>query len=140
MVGPNKVFLDYIGNVLPSLGERSVRQVTVYDLAVPQVDITGFDTPDVAHWKGSFDRVTDLLRLALEQITPPTEALRVPVGARSVVFEPAEIAGWIGAALNGNLPLNRRKAALTAIARRELQRRTRARRPVAARPTCCDRR
>ena len=124
VVGPNKVFLDYIGNVLPSLGERSVRQVTVYDLAVPQVDITGLDLPDAAQWKGSFDRVLDLSRLAIEQISPPTEAVRVPVGARSVTFEPEEVAGWIAAALNGNLPLNRRKAALTAIARRELQRRT----------------
>ena len=36
VVGPNKVFLDYIGNVLPSLGERSVQQRTALDLCVPQ--------------------------------------------------------------------------------------------------------
>ena len=29
VVGPNRAFLDYIANVLPSLGERSVRQCTV---------------------------------------------------------------------------------------------------------------
>ena len=37
VVGPNRVFLDYIGNVLPSLGERSVRQSTALDLCVPKV-------------------------------------------------------------------------------------------------------
>ena len=36
VVGPNKVFLDYIGNVLPSLGERSVQQRTALDLCVPR--------------------------------------------------------------------------------------------------------
>ena len=36
VVGPNRAFLDYIGNVLPSLGERSVRQVTVDELCIPR--------------------------------------------------------------------------------------------------------
>ena len=40
VIGPNRAFLDYIGNVLPSLGERSVRQTTVLDLCVPKVPIT----------------------------------------------------------------------------------------------------
>ena len=35
VVGPNRVFLDYIANVLPSLGERSVQQRTVGELAIP---------------------------------------------------------------------------------------------------------
>ena len=36
VVGPNRVFLDYIGNVLPSLGERSVRQCTATRPVRPQ--------------------------------------------------------------------------------------------------------
>ena len=40
VIGPNRAFLDYVGNVLPSLGERSVRQTTVIDLCVPKVDVT----------------------------------------------------------------------------------------------------
>ena len=46
VVGPNRAFLDYIANVLPSLGERSVRQCTALDLCVPKVEITGVDDPD----------------------------------------------------------------------------------------------
>ena len=41
VVGPNRAFLDYISHVLPSLGERSVRQCTVADLCLPKVEITG---------------------------------------------------------------------------------------------------
>ena len=52
VIGPNRAFLDYIGNVLPSLGERSVRQTTVLDLCVPKVEITGVDDPAAARAKG----------------------------------------------------------------------------------------
>ena len=45
VIGPNRAFLDYVANVLPSLGERSVRQCTVLDLCVPKVEITGEDDP-----------------------------------------------------------------------------------------------
>ena len=40
VVGPNSVFLDYIANVLPSLGERLVQQRTALDICVPKVEIT----------------------------------------------------------------------------------------------------
>ena len=40
VVGPNKAFLDYIANVLPSLGERSVRQSTVDELCIPRVPVS----------------------------------------------------------------------------------------------------
>ena len=41
VVGPNQAFLDYIANVLPSLGERSVRQSTVDELCIPRVELSG---------------------------------------------------------------------------------------------------
>ena len=43
VVGPNRAFLDYIANVLPSLGERSVRQCTAIDLCIPKTEITAVD-------------------------------------------------------------------------------------------------
>ena len=52
VVGPNRVFLDYIANVLPSLGERSVQQCTVLDLCVPKVEITGTDDADGGRGEG----------------------------------------------------------------------------------------
>ena len=95
VVGPNRAFLDYIANVLPSLGERSVRQCTVLDLCVPKVDITGIDEPAVARDKGDVGMLDELELAAMLTVSPPTEDVVVPVGARRVVFTRDEIAEWL---------------------------------------------
>ena len=64
VVGPNKVFLDYIGNVLPSLGERSVQQRTVLDLCVPRVDVGATDSVELARLKGD-PRMLSVLQRAV---------------------------------------------------------------------------
>jgi DNA helicase IV len=124
VVGPNRAFLDYIANVLPSLGERSVRQCTALDLCIPKVPITDVDDVAAARWKGDIERVAELERLATTTISPPDAEVRVPIGARTVVFGRDEVAAWLHAARSGTIPLNERRERLRAIARRELQRRT----------------
>lgn len=124
VVGPNKAFLDYIGNVLPSLGERSVRQATVDELCIPRVEVTGVDNVDAATWKGSAERLADLERVALGAISAPVDDIAVPIGVRNHVISAAEFAGWVTTATTGNTPINERKARLTAIAKRELLRRS----------------
>jgi DNA helicase IV len=124
VVGPNRAFLDYIANVLPSLGERSVRQCTALDLCIPKVTITDADDVAEARWKGDIERVADLERLATSTIAPPADDVRVPIGARTVVFRRDEVAAWLHDALDGTTPLNERRERLRVIARRELQRRT----------------
>ena len=127
VVGPNKVFLDYIGNVLPSLGERSVQQRTVVDLCVPRVEVDGTDNIEIARLKGDPRMLEILQRAVLGGIRRPNEVLRVPMGARTFVIEPEEFARWVDMALGGaaiNRPLNRRRDALKAIAQQELMRRT----------------
>lgn len=124
VVGPNRVFLDYIAEVLPSLGERSVVQKTVADLAVPGVEINGVDPPEIARLKGD-PRMLELLeRAARAEIAPPAEPVRVPFGARTLVFEPEELAAWIATAAGGNAPFNRRKEGLRHLAEREVLRRS----------------
>src|SRR4029077_11557838 len=81
VVGPNRAFLDYISHVLPSLGERSVRQCTVTDLCVPKVDISGLDEPDVARAKGSHAMLDDVAAAALAAIRPPDDDVVVPIGS-----------------------------------------------------------
>ena len=124
VVGPNKAFLDYIGNVLPSLGERSVRQATAVELCVPRVDVTGTDESDIARWKGSSDRLGELEAAALAAIAPPDDDLVVPIGARNHVFTSDEIAGWLEVAKGGISPINERRVRVIALAKRELLRRT----------------
>jgi DNA helicase IV len=123
VVGPNQAFIDYIANVLPSLGERSVRQCTALELCIPRVELTGADDPDAARWKGSADRLGELEALALSVIQPPDDDIRVPIGARTHTFTIAEFTRWITTAKGGNVPINERRERLRALARQELLRR-----------------
>ncbi|MCU1393832.1 MAG: hypothetical protein JWM34_2260 [Ilumatobacteraceae bacterium] len=127
VVGPNQVFLDYIGNVLPSLGERSVQQRTVLDLCVPRVEIGAVDDVATARLKGDPRMLEVLQRAALQGIVRPADDLRVPLGARTWVVTADDVAGWIDAALGGaavNRPLNRRRDGLKTIAQQALRRHT----------------
>jgi DNA helicase IV len=124
VVGPNRAFLDYIANVLPSLGERSVRQCTVTDLCVPKVEITGVDDPDTAAHKGSAKLLADLESAALLAITPPTDDVVVPLGVRRLVFSADEITEWLARAADAVIPVNQRRQRLRAIAGQELLRRS----------------
>jgi DNA helicase IV len=124
VVGPNRAFLDYIGNVLPSLGERAVRQATVAELCVPRVDVTALDDAETAMWKGAADRLDDLENAALSAIEASVEDIVVPIGVRNHVIRAAEFSEWTSTAKSGSTPINERRARLTAIAQRELIRRT----------------
>ncbi len=125
VVGPNTVFLDYIGNVLPSLGERSVQQRTALELCIPRLEtMTGIDPDPVRRVKGSPDMLAALEAAVTRHVQRPTELVRQPFGARTLVFEPDEIAGWIDLALDGILPVNRRRESLKPIIDRVLLQRT----------------
>ncbi|WP_117000842.1 HelD family protein [Desertimonas flava] len=124
VIGPNKAFLDYISHVLPSLGERSVRQCTVAELCVPKVEITAIDDADTARAKGSTDMLDILERAVLEAVRPPDDDLEVPIGSRVVRFTRDEIAEWLERSIDSQIPVNERRQRLRAIAQQELRRRT----------------
>lgn len=63
LIGPNARFLDYIGNVLPSLGETDVVFSTPGEL-MPGVRPYGTDTPEVTQVKGSL-RMVQVLTAAV---------------------------------------------------------------------------
>jgi len=123
VVGPNQAFLDYIANVLPSLGERAVRQCTALDLCIPKVELTGTDDAELARWKGSAERLVEIEQQALDAIQPPSDDVVVPIGARRHVFEASQIAGWIETAKRGALPINERRERVRTLAQQELRRR-----------------
>jgi DNA helicase IV len=124
VIGPNRAFLDYIANVLPSLGERSVRQCTALDPCVPKVAITGQDGPADAARKGAPEMLDVLADAALVAVSPPAGDVVVPLGARRVVFRRAEVAEWLERAKDSVIPVNERRERLRTIARQELLRRT----------------
>ncbi|MFI6355836.1 HelD family protein [Streptomyces sp. NPDC050743] len=81
VIGPNKSFLHYIEQVLPALGELTVRQATVDDL-VAHVEVRGADDAAAAVIKGDA-RMAEVLRRALyAHVTMPTEAVVVVRGSR----------------------------------------------------------
>lgn len=123
VVGPNRVFLDYIGNVLPSLGERSVQQRTALDLCVPKVDITGVDDAEARRWKGSEEMLARLEEASVQHVKVPDDDLRVPLGARTLVVTRDEVAEWFAQALDAKGPVNRRRDALKGMVQRDMLRR-----------------
>jgi hypothetical protein len=81
VVGPNRAFLHYIGQVLPALGEVDVRQVTVAEL-VESVPVRRLDPPDVAALKGDA-RLAEVVRRAVwGHLRETSEPLVVPRGTR----------------------------------------------------------
>ncbi|MGC9378121.1 HelD family protein [Streptomyces sp. MH13] len=81
VIGPNKSFLHYIEQVLPALGELTVRQATVDDL-VAHVEVRGTDEAATAVVKGDA-RMAEVLRRALySHVTLPTEGVVVVRGSR----------------------------------------------------------
>lgn len=76
-VGPNRTFLRYVGDVVPSLGEDQIVLATPEDFG-PAVTVTGRDEPEAARVKGD-RRMVEFL----------TEALR---GFEQPLAETAEIA------------------------------------------------
>ncbi|MFT3715365.1 MAG: AAA family ATPase [Gordonia sp. (in: high G+C Gram-positive bacteria)] len=73
IIGPNEDFLDYIGQVLPSLGETGVLLSTVGNL-FPGVTAKGHDTRRAASLKGGDDMLA-VLRAAVrtKQSLPPRD-------------------------------------------------------------------
>lgn len=64
IIGPNRVFLRYISEVLPSLGETSVVQTTIQDLLGVRYPVRGVDEPAAERVKGDA-RMAEVLRRAL---------------------------------------------------------------------------
>jgi DNA helicase IV len=82
VIGPNRSFLHYIEQVLPALGELTVRQSTVDDL-VAHVEVRGADDAAAAAVIKGDARMAEVLRRALySHVTPPTEGLVVVRGSR----------------------------------------------------------
>ena len=81
VVGPNPLFLRYIEQVLPSLGETGVSLSTVAGL-VPEVRVRGVDDPAVAKLKGDVRMVKVLARAVRTRQRPLRRRRRDPLRRR----------------------------------------------------------
>jgi DNA helicase IV len=81
VVGPNRAFLRYIEQVLPTLGEVDVEQTTLPELA-GRVPVRAVDESEVAVLKGDA-RMAEVLRRALwGGIAKPVDSIQVPLSGR----------------------------------------------------------
>jgi DNA helicase IV len=80
VVGPNPLFLRYIEQVLPSLGETGVSLSTVAGL-VPEVRVRGVDDASVAKLKGDVRMVKLLARAVRTRQRPLRHDAEIPFGA-----------------------------------------------------------
>ncbi|MBT5850048.1 MAG: AAA family ATPase [Acidimicrobiaceae bacterium] len=119
VIGPNRVFLRYVSNVLPSLGETAVTQATITSLLSSRVRVRGEDSAAVTELKGRATMTQVLRRLADARIKVPNEEQAVPIGLRSVRFTPAVINAAMKTARNNTLPLNDAKGVFAQVLLRE---------------------
>ncbi|MFP8886432.1 MULTISPECIES: HelD family protein [Streptomyces] len=80
IIGPNRTFLRYISEVLPSLGEIDIAQLTVEDL-VARHPVKRVDGDDVSVLKHSDRMATVLHRALYARVRHPEESIAVTDGS-----------------------------------------------------------
>lgn len=104
VVGPNQRFLRYISQVLPSLGEHAVTQLTVDGVASTRRFAKAVDAPDAQRTKGSAAMIDVMTRLVTDQIAAaPVEA---PVGHRVVKLTTDDVQALLDNTLAGSAQIN----------------------------------
>jgi DNA helicase IV len=100
LVGPSPVFLRYISQVLPSLGETGVVTATPDEL-MPGVKVTGVDSEPARAIKGSL-RMVDVLKRAVQQrVTLPNREQHLHVESVSIPLRPRVMRSTAEAARRG---------------------------------------
>jgi DNA helicase IV len=106
VVGPNATFLDYIGQVLPSLGESSVVLSTIGTL-FPGVVGTPTDSPASAELKGRPMMATVIESALLDRQRMPKRARVFSYDRGTLRLEPGTLAKAQRQAWGSRLPHNR---------------------------------
>lgn len=126
VVGPNPLFLRYIAQVLPSLGEAATRQTTVERLVGGRVRTA--DAPEVARLKGDPRMAEVVRRGAHALVRPPVDdvVLSTPWGrlrlpADEVAAAVAEILARGTALAVGRTALRARLQRMAALAHQEVR-------------------
>jgi DNA helicase IV len=124
VVGPNPLFLRYIAQVLPSLGEAATRQTTIERLVGGRVRQT--DGPNEARLKGDPRMAEVLLRGARQHLKPPQEDIeldtpwgRIRLSAEVVQAAVEEIVARDTAFAVGRIALRLRLRRLAGLAHQE---------------------
>nr|WP_245192077.1 UvrD-helicase domain-containing protein [Amycolatopsis azurea] len=105
VVGPSRVFLDYIGQVLPGLGENSVVTATIADLR-PDVEISREDPPGLVELKGEAVMAGQLAAAVGSRLRTPEHPVEVEFEQQVLRLEPRECDRAMRKARRTRLPHN----------------------------------
>jgi DNA helicase IV len=97
VIGPNRLFLRYISQVLPSLGEAGVEQMVLTEM-VPGVRFGGVDTPTAARVKGQARMVPVIAKAVRDRERPLKQDVKVPFGTTYLTLRAAESERIVAAA------------------------------------------
>ena len=111
VLGPSRAFLGYIGQVLPSLGEEAVLQVTLADL-VPDATVRGEDDEAAQIVKGDA-RMAGVIKHAVAQRRGTiADGFVVRVGFEHARVEPGDVADLVAEQVARDVPYKAARAAL----------------------------
>ncbi len=105
VVGPNPVFLRYISQVLPSLGETSATQTTVDGLLALRFRVVAEDSHDAAAVKGDARMVTVIERAAADAIRIPPDGIVLHCRARPIAVSTAALEAMVAAVRSRAVPV-----------------------------------
>ena len=100
-VGPHQPYLDYVSDVLPSLGEDGVRACTLRDLVAEGATATSEPDANVARLKSSAEMVRAIEKAVAFYEEPPTEGMTVETHWSDVRLGADDWAEAFGAAAPG---------------------------------------
>ncbi|MCU1426847.1 MAG: family ATPase [Actinomycetia bacterium] len=106
VVGPNPLFLSYIAQVLPSLGETSATQATVDQLLGMRFRIVAIDDEPTARVKGDARMATLIERACDAAIQPPDDDVQMRVRGRTVRVPAVEVHELIAAMRKRDAPFS----------------------------------
>ncbi|RSM79040.1 helicase [Kibdelosporangium aridum] len=105
VVGPSRMFLEYIGQVLPGLGENSVVTATLPEL-VPGARVDRVAEPEEARRKGKARMAVVLAAAVRDRVVIPDEPLEVVFEQESLVLDPDDCRRAVRTARRAGLPHN----------------------------------
>ena len=104
VIGPNPVFLRYVADVLPSLGETAVRQTTIEGLRPASVRLGEEDLPEVGRLKGD-PRMADVIDAAVRAtVRLPDDPVSISTAWGSVRITPDTVAEVVADVFARNVP------------------------------------
>ena len=105
VIGPSQVFLDYIGQVLPGLGENRVVTATMSDL-LPRVVVSRVEPAAEAARKGRADMASSLAEKVRAAVRVPEEPVDVEFEQQVLRLDPSAVRWAVRRARETGLPHN----------------------------------